>query len=262
MIKLEVFNCPGKSFTDSELEKIHQEILSVAKECLDEIPNYQCLTGDRKEYSRLIISLARDENGTLVGFCSSYILEVGDKKVLHLGLTCVSPSARSMGLTHKLSSKVVKYYLLNYSLLRPAWISNVACVLSSLGNVALHFENVYPSPFKKGPTVEQIEIARFIDENYRNELYINKGARFCDKKFVFEESVTGTMFEKSAEDKRFFHRDGEVNQFYKNIIDFKRGDEVLQIGQVSLLTVPRYAWKKMKRKIFRPIRIDSVKEMA
>ena len=135
MIKLEIYNRPGKDLSEKELEKLHEEILSVAGECLDEIPRYQCLTGERKEYSRVIISLARNKEGKLLGFCSSYILEVGSRNVLHLGLTCVSPQARSLGLTHKLSSKVVKYYLLNYSLFKPAWISNVACVLSSLGNV-------------------------------------------------------------------------------------------------------------------------------
>lgn len=262
MIKLEIYNRPGKDLSEKELEKLHEEILSVAGECLDEIPHYQCLTGERKEYSRVIISLARNKEGKLLGFCSSYILEVGSKNVLHLGLTCVSPQARSLGLTHKLSSKVVKFYLLNYSLFKPAWISNIACVLSSLGNVALHFEDVYPSPFKREPSAEQKEIARYISENYRFELYINKGARFCDQRFIFEESVTGTMFEKSAEDKRFFHRNHTVNHYYKNMINFERGDEVLQIGKVSLFTVPKYALKKIRRKFRRMVELETVNEMA
>lgn len=244
MIRLEIYNRPGKSLSEENLKKLHGEILSVARESLDEIPHYQCLTGERKEYSRVIISLARNENGKVLGFCSSYILEVGKEKVLHLGLTCVSPEARGLGLTHKLSSKVVKFYLLRYSLLKAAWISNVACVLSSLGNVALHFENVYPSPFKKMPSKKQKEIAQFISENYRFELYINRGAEFCDKSFVFRESVTGTMFEKSADDKNFFHRDSELNQFYRTRINFERGDEILQIGKVSLLSIPKYFIKK------------------
>lgn len=246
---IEVYNCPGKTMNQKELESLSNEILDIAKTCLDEIPHYQCLTGSKEEFSRLIISIARDLDGEAIGFCSSYILEVPQiGNVLHLGLTCVKPKARRFGLTHKLTSKVVTTYLFRYSLFKPAWISNVACVISSLGNVALNFEDVYPSPFKREASEEQKKIAQYISDNYRWELYINKGATFSSNKFVFKGSVTGTMFEKSESNKEFFHRDQELTQFYLDRINFKDGDEVLQIGKVSLLTYPRYLLKKMKRK--------------
>src|SRR5690606_35983562 len=174
-ISIEVYNRPGRTMDSKELKSLYLEILEVAETCLDEIPYYQCLTGTREEFSRLIISVARNEKGVALGFCSSYILEVPNAgKVLHLGLTCVKPIARRFGLTHKLTSKVVTTYLLRYSLFRPAWISNVACVISSLGNVALNFEDVYPSPFKDEATMEQQIIAHYINVHYRWELYINK----------------------------------------------------------------------------------------
>ena len=249
MIKFEIYDRPGKYLNQNELESLHEEILSVAHECLDEIPHYQCLTGLRSEYERLIIAVGRSKNGKILGFCSTYILdgqEMGN--ILHLGLTCVLPLARRMGLTHKLTGKVVMTYLTRYSLFKKAWISNVACVLSSLGNVALHFEDVYPSPFMLRPTEEQVQVARLINENFRWELYINKEATFNEEKFVFERSVIGTMFEKSESDKKYYHRDMGLTQFYLNRIDFENGDEVLQIGQVSLLTFPKYLLKSFKRK--------------
>lgn len=168
--------------------------------------------------------------------------------ILHLGLTCVRPLARRMGLTHKLTSKVVMTYLTRYSLFKKAWISNVACVLSSLGNVAINFEDVYPSPFMMRPTEDQVKVAKLINEKYRWELYINKGASFDEQKFVFERSVIGTMFEKSETDKKYYHRDMDLTQFYLNRLDFENGDEVLQIGQVSLMTFPKYVLKSFKRK--------------
>lgn len=250
---LEVYDRPGKYLNQEELNQLHQEISTIAKECLDEIPYYQCLTGKREEYSRLIIAVARGKDGKMLGFCSSYILDGGRRgDILHLGLTCVLPLARRMGLTHKLTSKVVMTYLLRHSLFKPVWVSNVACVLSSLGNVALHFEEVFPSPFVKSPGDDQIEIARLIDQKYRWELYIRSEATFCEKNFIFKESVTGTMFEKSVEDKRYYHRRPELTDFYLNLIDFKNGDEVLQIGKVSLLTLPKYLLKSLKLKVKRP----------
>lgn len=248
--KIEIYNRPGSYMSNVELKSLHEEILSVAASCLDEIPQYQCLTGKRNEYSRLLIAVARNPEGKMLGFCSSYILKCPEGgNVLHLGLTCVMPIARRMGFTHKLTSKVVMTYIFKYSLFKPAWISNVACVVSSLGNVALHFEDVYPSPFVAVPTDEHLNLARMINTHYRHELYIGKDATFKEEGFVFERSVCGTMFEKSANDKRFFHRDSDLTDFYLKRMDFSNGDEILQIGKVSLLTYPKYVLRTFKRKM-------------
>lgn len=250
MIKTQIYDRPGSYMSSSELKKLHDEIYSVAAACLDEIPHYQCLTGERGEYSRLIIAVARNSQGRMLGFCSSYILKTSSgKDILHLGLTCVTPLARQLGLTHKLTSKVVMTYLFKYSLFKPAWISNVACVISSLGNVALHFEDVFPSPFVSVATPVHIELAQAINRQFRNELYIGKNAVFNERSFVFENSVSGTMFEKSESDKRFFHRDKELTDFYLRKMDFSNGDEILQVGKVSLLTYPKYLLKNARRKL-------------
>ena len=250
---IEVYDRPGRYLCQVELNKLHQEILSVAGECLEDIPFYQCLTGERKEYERLIIAVARGRDGKMLGFCSSYLLDGADLgTILHLGLTCVRPLARRMGFTHKLTSKVVMTYLLRYSLFRPSWISNVACVLSSLGNVALHFENVFPSPFQSSPSPEQVKVAKLINDKFRWELYVNKDAEFEEETFVFKGSVTGTVFEKSESDLKYHHRNPELTSFYLSLINFETGDEVLQIGKVSLLTFPKYLLRSIVKKIPAP----------
>lgn len=252
---IEVYDRPGRYLNQRELAEFHSDILSVAQECLDEIPHYQCLTGSRREYERLIIAVARAKDGTMLGFCSSYILEGGDLgNILHLGLTCVHPRARRMGLTHKLTSKVVMTYLVRHSLFKPTWISNVACVLSSLGNVAMHFEKVHPSPYFKAPSEDHFKVAKLIDQQYRWELFVNKDATFNANKFIFERSVCGTVFEKSEADLKYHHRNRALTNFYLNIIDFQNGDEVLQIGKVSLFTFPKYLLKKVKR-LVKPTKI-------
>lgn len=247
-ITIEVYNRPGRSMDSKELKSLYLELLDIAQTCLEEIPYYQCLTGTREEFSRIILSIARNNKGEAIGFCSSYILEIPNiGKILHLGLTCVKPSARRFGLTHKLTSRVVTTYIFKYSLLKTAWISNIACVISSLGNVAKNFENVYPSPFVEEASMEQLSIAHYISENYRWELYINQDAKFNSNAFIFKGSVTDTMFEKSDKDKEYYHRDKHLTQFYLDRINFADGDEVLQIGKVSLLTYPKYLLRKWKK---------------
>ncbi|MBY0515628.1 MAG: hypothetical protein K2P81_01880 [Bacteriovoracaceae bacterium] len=247
--EIDLFYRPGLHMSETELLKFHQEILAVASSCLDEIPFYQCLTGQREQYSRLAISVARDPDGRMIGFCSAYLLEAPEiGNILHLGLTCVRPDARGGGLTHKLTSKVVIGHLVKNSWLEPVWISNVACVLSSLGNVGLYFEDVYPSPFLKQASNEHLAIAKMIDEKYRWELFIDKEAIFDRKNFVFRGSVKGNMFQKNEQDQRFRHREDWLNLFYGNLMDFRNGDEVLQIGKVSFMAFPKHLARSLKRK--------------
>jgi hypothetical protein len=249
MSKIEIYDRPGRYLNQVDLDALIADLKSVASECLDELPDYQCLSGRREEFERLIIAVSRSKDGKMLGFCSSYILDAGAHgQVLHLGLTCVLPLARRMGLTHKLTSKVVTTYLLRYSLFKQSWVSNVACVLSSLGNVALHFDDVYPSPYNSSPSKEHIAIAKMIDGQYRHELYIRDEAKFNEKNFIFEESVLGNQFQKSVADKRYHHRSKNLTNFYANLMNFKRGDEVLQIGKVSLLTFPRYLLKNFTKR--------------
>lgn len=176
------------------------------------------------------------------------ILEVeGLGEVFHLGLTCVDPDARGSGLTHRLSSKLVVSYMLRYKPFGKLWCTNCACVLSSLGNVALNFAQVYPSPFgPPEPSVEHRRIAEAVDRNYRDAIYIDRLATFDQQNFVFRGSVKGTVFQKSAHDKRYHHRYEGMNRYYARLLDFEEGDEVLQVGYASVWWAIRYALRRRK----------------
>jgi len=250
-LSYKVYDRPGKKMSQDELQKLYCELLDVAKTCLDEIPDYQCLSGRKEEFDRLIISVVRNESGKLLGFCSSYILDGGELgNIFHLGLTCVRPEGRGLKFTHTLTSKVVQHFLFKYSLFKPSWVTNVACVLSSLGNVSMYFDDVYPSPAVKSPCSEQMKVATLINLKYRNELYVSSKANFNKETFVFEESVLGNMFQKEAFDKRYLHRNNDLNDYFRNLMNFERGDEVLQVGKVSLLTFPSYFFRKIKMRFF------------
>lgn len=264
-IKFEYLQRPGLYWTQEQLKSNVSEFRELAQNCLDEIPDYQCLRYCKENLSRVVMVTARDaKTKKLLGICSSLLLDIPTKpNALHLGLTLVHTDARSLGLTHKLTSKLLMNYLVRNSLTRPIWVTNVACVISSLGNVALHFENVFPSPSNHAkPTVDQIEIAKVIDKNYRDDIYIDMKADFNPNTFIFEKSVLGTMWQKSASDTRYHHRKKKITEFYANYMDFERGDEVLQVGHFSLMTFPKYLVKKTikKMKRFTPTEEIATKE--
>lgn len=237
---------PGKTLSPDTLNLLVLELRTVAASCFKNVPSYQALSGEQSELDKAVICLARDENGKVMGFCSALLLPIdGGDKVLHLGLTCVHPDARGKNLTHHLTSKLLLNFIVKKSLFKETWISNCACVLSSLGNVAMYFESLYPSPYGvKTPSHRHLNIARAIDQNYRQSIAINDSAQFDAQRFVFEGSVGGTVFEKDAQDGRFHHRDQALTEYYRSLLSFERGDEALQIGKVSLLTFPKYLIRK------------------
>jgi hypothetical protein len=239
---------PGRRWPEGKLRTLVQELRDVSRTCFDELPDYQVMRGTRDELSDKVIAVARRADGVMAGYCSAVVLPVaGVGKVLHLGLTCVRPEDRGAGLTHLLTRKVVQGYLVRRKLLGRLWVSNCAAVLSSLGNVALHFDDVYPSPFlRRAPTGKHYRIAATIDRRYRDKMYVRRDARFDLHAFIFRGSVKDTVFQKEADDAHFHHRRRALNNYYRGLMDFDAGDEVLQIGHVSLLTALRYRWRRRR----------------
>jgi hypothetical protein len=224
------------------LARLNAGLQAVAATCFDPVPQYQCLRGTRAAYRDKVITVAYGPDGRVSGFCSAILLDVPDlPSVLHLGLTCVDPVHRGQRLTHLLTSKLALGHLLRTRPHGRVWITNVACVLSSVGSVALNFDAVYPSPFGAvAPSPVHRRIAQVVAEHYRDDIAIDSDAHFDAVRFVFRGSVKGSVFQKSEQDERFHHRDSEVNDFYRGLLRFDEGDEVLQIGHFSLATLVRY----------------------
>jgi hypothetical protein len=237
---------PGRYWNEDVLLEKVNELRAVASECFDEIPDYQALTGKRDELEKIVLIIARNSKGEAVGFSSSLFIE---NEILHLGLTCVRPDSRKGGMTHKLMSKLILNYMIRNGIFTKLWITNCACVISSLGNIALNFDNVYPSPLYEGkPTKKHLKIAEKINKFYREPIAINADAEFDKDKFIFKRSVKDTVFQKSAEDTRYYHRDTQMTDFYKGIMNFEEGDEVLQIATLSLFSFPMYLVKQIRKK--------------
>jgi hypothetical protein len=236
--KIQLLSRPGIYLSEEKSSELVRKLRDTAKSCFDEMPDYQVMKGGKEELADKILAVAWDDDGSIAGFCSTIELDVkGVGKVLHLGLTCVRPDCRSGGLTMSLTKKAVLGYILRNRLIGKLWITNCAAVLSSLGSVSLNFEGVYPSPFERPkPTDKHRLIAEAIDKYYRDKIFINDFAYFDNNSFVFRKSVKDTVFQKSADDKRYHHRMEPINKFYRNLMDFDEGDEVLQVGFVTSLT--------------------------
>jgi hypothetical protein len=246
---IRVIDRPGETLNDLDLARLTARLREVGTACFGQLPEYQCFTGRRADLADKVIAIAEDPDGRMTGFCSAIILDVpGVPATLHLGLTCVDPNARGRSLTHQLTSRLLVRHLMRTRPLGRIWVSNVACVLSSIGNVALSFDGVFPSPLGlSAPSHTHLQIADAISTRYREAIAIRPEADLDRLAFVFRRSVQGTVFQKRADDMRYHHRDPRLNEFYKQFMDFDRGDEVLQVGWYSLATLTRYLVRRPAR---------------
>lgn len=239
-IHIEFHHRPGRRLAAADRARLAAELCRVGETCFEALPDYQVFRGADALEDK-VITIARDASGRAVGFCAGILLDVpGVPSALHLGLTCVDPAARGRRLTHRLTGRLATQYLARHRPLGRTWISNVACVLSSVGNVALNFDAVFPSPWLHRPSATHRAIAEAISARYRDDIHIDPAAVFDARRFVFRGSVGGTVFHKDADDRRFHHREPGLNAFYTALLDFEAGDEVVQIGHFSLATLRRY----------------------
>jgi hypothetical protein len=248
--RIEFLYRPGRNWSDRRLAGLVRELRDTAATCFDELPNYQVMTGTREELSDKVLAVAWRKDGRMAGFCATVVLPVADVgKVLHLGLTCVRPEDRGNGLTHMLTRKAVAGYLMRRKPVGRLWVSNCAAVLSSLGNVALHFDHVFPAPGEKSrPTLTHQRIAAAISLHYRHKMFVPASSRFDPETFVFKGSIQNTVFAKEGGDQQFHHRLDDLNAFYLNLLDFDAGDEVLQIGCASTIGAMKHLYKKRVRR--------------
>ena len=250
-IYYETHYCPARYLDGEKLAELSARIIELGALCFDEVPQYQVFLGDRKAFDDKVLALAY-AGERLVGFCSMIILRVPHVgQVLHLGLTCVHPDFRSLGLTHRLTSKAFMRYVTRAGrIFTRTWVSNCAAVLSSLANVSLHFDEVYPSiKHQREPSAKHIRIAEAIAQKYRKEIYIHDTAAFDLQSFVFRGSIKDTPFMKEESDARYYHRNRNQNDFYKGLLDFENGDELLQIGCASLGTYLKHGMQELQKSL-------------
>jgi hypothetical protein len=235
---------PGRTLDDTALAALCAELTAVGETCLEPLPAYQVFLATREEMADKAITIARRaSDGVMAGFCAGVLLDVdGVGEVLHLGLTCVRPEDRGGGLTHRLAGRLVARYLLRRPLSR-VWVTNVAAVLSSLGNFARHVQHVHPAPGSRPSRREHQLIAEAFDRRYRAKAHIQPEATFDPVTFVFRGSGRGTAFQKRADETQYHHRDPELNAYYASIMHFDDGDEVLQVGSLGVTDLVRHLWR-------------------
>ena len=157
----------------------------------------------------------------------------GSEDVLHLGLVMVDPAARGRGLTTALYGLAGVVMFLRGGA-RPLLVSSVTQVPAVFGMVATTYGGVFPGA-RPRPTFRQTLVARRIMAHHRAAFGVGPEARFDERRFVVEDGYRGgsEALKKSWADAPR-HRDERHNDWMRGALDYERGDDVLQLGEIDL----------------------------
>ncbi len=244
--RVRILERPGLWTSLNEQRRLIAEMRRVVASLgIGELP-YGLLAGDPPQLDRAILTLIEDrETGTTIAFNAMQALECSLREapldVIHIGLTVVDPRFRERGLSWILSG-FTTFLLFVKNGFQPYWISNVSQVPSAIGMISEGASHVYPGlPDSGRRTFEHVVLARQLMLQHRSAFGVGPEAEFDADRFVIRNAYTGGSdhLKKRWEDAPR-HRDERYNALCLRELDYERGDDFLQLGQVNLFSLWRY----------------------
>lgn len=252
-VETRIVDRPGLWMAPDALARLVEDIRTVAAETLPvgEL-TYGVLGGDPERLKASVLTVVYDkERKRPIAFNALAWMPVGLRgratDVLHMGLVMVSPTARSQGLSWILYG-LTCFLLFARGGMRPIWISNVTQVPAVVGMVTESFAHVHPTPDNAPQTFDHLMLARQIMRGHRHVFGVGPDAGFDETRFVITNAYTGGSDDlKKTFEQATKHRQQKYNDLCAGALDYARGDDFLQIGQVNMAAAQKYAFAEVPR---------------
>ncbi len=245
---------PGLWMSQEELASLSADLVTVASKTLARGSlTYGVFSGDPERLKSTIVTIVRRKDTRQpVAFNALALMDITTMtepmEVLHLGLVMVDPDQQSQGLSWVLYG-LTCILLLFRNQMRPLWVSNVTQVPAIVGMVAETFDDVFPTPRRsKERSLQHLLLARTIMAEHRYVFGVGADAGFDEDRFVITNAYTGGSDDlKKTFEEAPHHRNAIYNEFCQNLLDYDRGDDVLQLGQIDLATASGYLKNSVPR---------------
>jgi hypothetical protein len=246
-LRLRIVERPALSLSPAALATLCADLRQVAHTVLPETDlAYGVMGGDRERLENSIITLVYDKRTHApIAFNALALMDVTlagrPVEMLHLGLVMVDPALRGRGLSELLYGLTCVLLFLRRQC-RPMRLSNVTQVPAVFGMVAETFDQVFPTPERAiDPDFAHRTLARQIIARHRHVFGVGPEAIFDEDRSVILNSYTGgsdglkKTFEEAPK-----HRKDVYNTMCARELDYGRGDDFLQIGQINMEAAGRY----------------------
>ncbi|KQB97620.1 hypothetical protein AL073_01340 [Loktanella sp. 1ANDIMAR09] len=243
---------PGLWMEEAALAALSADLRQVAARTLDAGSlTYGVFSGDKSRMEAVIITLVSRRDGTPIAFNALAVMALDTAPhptdVLHLGLVMVDPDERSKNLSWVLYG-LTCFLIFFRRQFRPVWVSNVTQVPAVVGMVSEMFSDVWPSPNKGRRTLTHLLLAREIMATQRHVFGVGADAGFDEERFVITDAYTGGSDDlKKTWDSAPKHRDARYNAFCEEALDYARGDDVLQLGQMDVAAMRTYLTREVPK---------------
>lgn len=253
-LRVQIIERPGLWMSSDKLQGLSEQLKTIAEKTLPrEGLTYGVFSADAGRMSDSIITLVTNADGKPIAFNALAImqldLEPRPVQVLHLGLVMVDPDERSKNLSWVLYGLTCFLIFLRRQF-RPIWVSNVTQVPAIVGMVSTLFSNVWPQPQpgRGRRTLNHLLIGRRIMEKHRHVFGVGEDAGFEEDRFVITNAYTGGSdgLKKTFKEAQH-HRDQQFNDFCEAELDYERGDDVIQLGQMDLAAMRGYLAREVPR---------------
>jgi hypothetical protein len=246
-LALRIVERPGLALSPEDLSALVADLRQVATAVLPEGDlEYGVLGGDRQRLDNSVVTVVYDRKTRKpVAFNALALMDVtlGGRPVemLHLGLVMVDPDLRGRGLSDLLYGLTCVLLFLR-TRCRPMLLSNVTQVPAVFGMVAETFDQVFPTPERTSqPSFAHRSLARQIMKRHRYVFGVGQDAIFDEERSVILDSYTGGSDDlKKTFSQAPKHRKDAYNEACRRALDYDRGDDFLQIGQLNMDAAGRY----------------------
>lgn len=236
---------PGLWMAQPELDALSAKLRQVAERTLGAGDlTYGVFSADPARMSESIVTLVQRRDGVPVAFNALAVMTVQTEpdptEVLHLGLVMVDPDERSRSLSWVLYG-LTCFLIFFRRQFRPIWISNVTQVPAVVGMVSGMFSDVWPGSTETRRTLMHLMLARRILAQHAHVFGVGAEAAFDEDRFVITNAYTGGSDDlKKTWEEAPKHRDDVFNAFCARELNYHRGDDVIQLGQMDMAAIRRY----------------------
>ncbi len=251
--RVRIVERPGETLDPLDLSELQSQCDAVVRACLDgESLDYGLFAEDGSAWPKSVITLiTRRDNDRPVAFNAMPMLSVKhggvDETVLHLGLVMVDPKERSGGLSWILYG-LTCFALFLRKRLRPLWVSSVTQVPAVVGMVAETFSTVYPAQEGTEQNFTHRHLAHQIMQSHRSAFGVGNEAGFdLDRQIITDAYTGGSDNLKKTFEMATKHRNEGYNSYCKSALDYRRGDDVLQIGAIDFAAGQRFLSRSVPR---------------